>query len=76
MSADRQPEPTTAANWPTSAAVAAAAEAYRRFHTNCFWSSDPRLEITAALVPFVVRGLRENGGHAGYRAAAEILRCR
>ncbi len=66
---------TPAPTEPSAAAVALAAQAFCRFHATCFWSADPQLPITPALVPFVVRGLRENGGHAGYRAAAEILRC-
>ncbi len=76
MLPDRATPDAVAQPEPTNAAVVLAAQAFRRFYASCFWSADPQLLITAESVPFVVRGLRENGGHAGYRAAAEILRCR
>jgi hypothetical protein len=51
-----------------------AQQAFRDFFAQCFWSSDPKLEITEELVPFVVRGLRHYGGHKGYEVAAELCR--
>lgn len=52
--------------------VKLARRAFREFYAQCFWSYREDLEITEALVPFVVRGLREHGGRAGYRVAAEL----
>jgi len=49
-----------------------AQQAYRQFFAQCFWSSDPGLEITEELIPFVIEGLRHYGGHKGYRVAAEL----
>ena len=51
-----------------------AQKAYLEFHARCFWSYREDAVITEEKVPFVIRGLRENGGLAGYRAAAEICR--
>jgi hypothetical protein len=40
----------------------------------CFWSYREDLEITEEKIPFIVRGLREEGGLAGCRLAAELWR--
>ena len=49
-----------------------ARQAFQEFSAQCFWSSDPNLEINEVDIPFVVRGLRLHGGHKGYRIAAEL----
>ena len=49
-----------------------ARRAFRDFHAQCFWSYREDAEITEAKIPFVIRGLREHGGLAGYRIAAEL----
>ena len=46
--------------------------AFREFYAQCFWSYREDAEITEEKIPFVIRGLRENGGLAGYRIAAEL----
>ena len=51
-----------------------ARQAFRDFYAQCFWSYRPDAEITEAKIPLVVRGLREHGGLAGYRVAAELCR--
>ena len=51
-----------------------ARKAFREFHAQCFWSYRLDAEMTEEKIPFVVRGLREHGGLAGYRIAAEICR--
>ena len=38
----------------------------------CFWSYREDAEITEDKIPFVIRGLREHGGLAGYEIAAEL----
>jgi hypothetical protein len=45
---------------------------YREFRTQCFWHSPPDLVITEGLVPFVIKGLRANGGHRGLILATEL----
>lgn len=52
--------------------IAEAQRAYRDFHAQCFWSYRPDLVITEDDIPFVVRELRRNGGHKGYKIAAEL----
>ena len=49
-----------------------AQQAFRDYFAQCFWSSDPDLQITEDLIPFVIRGLRHYGGHKGYKVAAEL----
>lgn len=51
-----------------------ARKAFRDFHALCFWSYREDAEITEDKIPFIVRGLREHGGAAGYRVAAELCR--
>jgi hypothetical protein len=48
--------------------------AFREFYAQCFWSYREDTEITEAKIAFVIRGLREHGGLAGYRIAAELCR--
>ena len=52
--------------------LALAQRAYREFRSQCFWSYRPDLVITEDDIPFVVRELRRNGGHKGYRIAAML----
>lgn len=51
-----------------------ARKAYREFYAQCFWSYREDAEITDEKIPFVVRRLREHGGHAGYRIAAQLTK--
>jgi hypothetical protein len=51
-----------------------ARNAFREFYAQCFWSYREDAEITEAKIPFVIRRLREHGGLAGYRVAAELCR--
>lgn len=51
-----------------------AQRAYRDFFAQCFWSYREDAEITEEKIPFVISGLRENGGHAGYRIATQLCR--
>ena len=47
-------------------------KAFKEFYAQCFWSYREDAEITEQKIPFVIRGLREHGGLAGYRIAAEL----
>ena len=49
-----------------------ARKAFREFYAQCFWSYREDAEITEDKIAFVIRGLREHGGLAGYRIAAEL----
>lgn len=49
-----------------------ARELFRRFHAQCFWHSPRDLEITEDLIPFVVSGLRANGGRPGFLLAGKL----
>jgi hypothetical protein len=49
-----------------------AQKAFREFYAQCFWSYREDAEITEDKIPFVIRGLREHGGLAGYQTAAEL----
>lgn len=54
--------------------VREARRAYRRFHTQCFWSYDPDYRITTADVPWVAEQLRKHGGREAWNKAAELCR--
>ncbi len=54
--------------------VREARRAYRRFHTQCFWSYDPDYQVTLADVPWVVEQLRKHGGRSAWMKAAELCR--
>jgi hypothetical protein len=49
-----------------------ARRAFWEFHAQCFWSYREDAEITEDKIAFVIRGLREHGGLAGYQVAAEL----
>ncbi len=51
-----------------------AQKAFREFYAQCFWSYREDAEITEDKISFVIRGLREHGGLAGYRMAAKLCR--
>jgi len=51
-----------------------ARQAFKEFYVQCFWSYREDLEITEEKIPFVISRLRQHGGHAGYRVAAELCR--
>jgi hypothetical protein len=51
-----------------------ARKAFKEFYAQCFWSYREDAEITEEDIPWVLRELRHNGGHRGYRVAGEICR--
>ena len=51
-----------------------ARKAFKEFYAQCFWSYRADAEITESDIPWVLRELRHNGGHRGYRVAGEICR--
>jgi hypothetical protein len=51
-----------------------ARKAFKEFYAQCFWSSDPDHQVVEADLPWIIRNLRQNGGHRGYRIVAELCR--
>ncbi|MBM3779190.1 MAG: hypothetical protein FJW23_13310 [Acidimicrobiia bacterium] len=51
-----------------------ARRAFRRFHAQCFWSSDPDYRVTARDVPWVAEQLMKFGGRAGWERGARLCR--
>jgi len=45
---------------------------FDKFYGRCFWHSPRNLKITDDLVPFVVKGLCDNGGRPGFIWAAKL----
>src|SRR5262249_1812061 len=45
---------------------------FQEFYARCFWHSPRDLEITEELIPFVIKGLRANGGHRGFKLAGML----
>jgi hypothetical protein len=68
------PNPTPAIETPPSPSerLELANQLFREFHTRCFWHSPRDLVITEDLIPFVVKGLRRNGGHRGFKLAGKL----
>lgn len=54
--------------------VELAQRAFREFFAQCFWSSDPDHVVEEQDLPWIMRNLRENGGHRGYRIVSELCR--
>ena len=54
--------------------VELAQRAFKEFFAQCFWSCDPNLVVTEKHIPLIMRELRHNGGHKGYRIVAELCR--
>ena len=52
--------------------VREARRAFQRFYAQCFWYMDENAVITLDDIPEVVRGLRLNGGRAGFLLAAKL----
>lgn len=70
---DTVPSPTTD-EAERQRRLALARQAYRDFFAQCFWSSDPNYQVNESDLPWIIRNLRENGGHRGYRVVAELCR--
>jgi hypothetical protein len=51
-----------------------ARKAFKDFYALCFWSADPDHQVVEADLPWIIRNLRQNGGHRGYRIVAELCR--
>jgi hypothetical protein len=49
-----------------------ARRAFKEFYAECFWSSPLDLKIGESDIEWIIRGLRHNGGHKGYRLVAEL----
>jgi hypothetical protein len=49
-----------------------ARELFDKFYGRCFWHSPRNLEITEDLIPFVMKGLCDNGGRSGFMWAEKL----
>jgi hypothetical protein len=56
------------------ARVREARRAFRRFHAECFWSSDPAFTVTERDVPWVADQLMKFGGRSGWELGARLCR--
>ena len=54
--------------------VREARRAYRRFHTSCFWSYRPDLEITLDDVDWVAETLMRNGNREAWLVGRRLCR--
>ncbi len=52
--------------------VREARRAYRRFHTQCFWSFDPDYRISARDLDWVREQLMKNGGREAWQTGARL----
>ena len=71
---DVEPTTTSAAITDQQRRLELARRAFREFYAQCFWSYREDMEITEEKIPLIIRGLRSEGGLAGYRVAAELCR--
>jgi hypothetical protein len=51
-----------------------ARRAYRRFHTECFWSFDPAYRIRAADIEWVAEHLKKHGGREAWIVGSRLCR--
>lgn len=51
-----------------------ARRAFRRFHAQCFWSTDPDYVLSAGDIPWVAGRLMTYGGRPGWEAGARLCR--
>ena len=54
--------------------VREARRAYRRFHTECFWSFDPDYLIGPSDITWVAEYLRKHGGRDAWEVASRLCR--
>lgn len=54
--------------------VREARRAYRRFHTECFWSFDPAYRIGSADVTWVADQLKKHGGRQAWLIGSKLCR--
>jgi hypothetical protein len=64
----------TAEQARTLVRIREAGRAYRRFHTQCFWSFKPDLRVTEADLAWVAERLMTFGGRAGLELGAKLCR--
>ena len=49
-----------------------ARQAFKEFNAQCFWFWKQDAEIIEEDIPGIIRELRHNGGHRGYKIVAEL----
>jgi hypothetical protein len=51
-----------------------ARRAFRRFHTQCFWSTDPGYRVTLNDIPWVADRVMTYGGRDGWEMGTRLCR--
>lgn len=51
-----------------------AQQAFRKFHSRCFWFMREDLHVSEENLPEIVRGLRAHGNREAFLIAAELCR--
>jgi hypothetical protein len=46
--------------------------AYQLYRTQCFWSMRRNLVVTEENLPLIIEGLKQYGGHKGWKLAHEL----
>ena len=47
---------------------------YREYFTLCFWHWRPDLDVTEAMIPAIIKGLRANGNRQAFVEAEHLSR--
>lgn len=67
-----QSQPPTSAD-AQARRVELARQAFKEFYAQCFWSYRRDWQVEEEDIPWLIEELRLNGGHKGYRLAAQLL---
>lgn len=66
--------------WPTDFShvsdetLEKAQRAFEAFYPQCFWWMKQNLQVSRENLGSIIKGLKEYGGHQGYRIAASLCR--
>ena len=59
---------------PPESRLERAQRVYREYFTLCFWHWRPDLEVTEAMIPAIIKGLRANGNRQAFVEAEHLSR--
>lgn len=54
--------------------LAKAQHAFEAFYPQCFWFMPRSLKVSREMIGSIIEELKLNGGHAGFKLAAELCR--
>ena len=66
--------PTPSAPLTMEEQLALSKRLFRQCYADCFWHMKPDLEITEAILPLIIRGLRDYGGRREFFEAAKLAK--